>query len=183
MHGKKANSLIVIEKGVLTTYQLDSKAVWEVGRPSRGNIPDIRMSSATVSRKHGKFQNMDGIWFYLDYNGKNGTVYNKKHIAPGLKGRVKPVMLSDKDILIFGGGEEAVINCKTVWAMYLDRELEEPWRVADVKGMETIRFDDGSGAMELYHPDKGIVIEKKDGIAIYMGDLVYMSGCMEIVDV
>ena len=107
MHGKNGNSLIIIEKGQLTAYTLDDRNVWEIGRPSKGNIPDIKLHSTTVSRKHGKFQNMDGVWFYVDYNGKNGTVYNQKHINPGINGRMKPVMLYDGDILVFGGGDDA----------------------------------------------------------------------------
>ncbi|MCR5303208.1 MAG: FHA domain-containing protein, partial [Lachnospiraceae bacterium] len=79
MHGEKGNSLIVIESGSQTTYYLDDRRVWNVGRASKDNVPDIRLHSTTASRKHGKFENIDGIWFYLDSNGKNGTVYNGKH--------------------------------------------------------------------------------------------------------
>lgn len=110
MYGKKGNNLIIIENGQLTSYMLDDKNVWEVGRPSKENIPDIKLHSATVSRRHGKFQNLDGEWFYLDYNGKNGTVYNQKHIRPGINGRVRPVMLEDGDLFVFGGGEKQVLN-------------------------------------------------------------------------
>lgn len=105
MYGKKEKNLIIIENGQLTSYMLDDKNVWEVGRPSKENIPDIKLHSTTVSRRHGKFQNLDGEWFYLDYNGKNGTVYNQKHIKPGINGRVRPVMLKDGDLFVFGGGE------------------------------------------------------------------------------
>ena len=81
MSGKNVNNLIVIENGVLKSFSLDDKQIWEVGRPTPGNIPDIPLYSYTVSRKHGKFQNMEGIWFYLDLKGKNGTIYNEKHIT------------------------------------------------------------------------------------------------------
>lgn len=181
MHGKKANNLVVIENGILTTYQLDNKTEWEVGRPSKENIPDIKLHSTTVSRKHGKFQNMDGIWFYLDYNGKNGTVYNNRHINAGLNGRVKPVMLSDGDVFVFGGGEEAIINCKTIWAMYLDRDLGDSWRVIDSKGIETVVFCDESGRTTMLKPEKGTVVERDYGMAIYMGDITYAIGKIEVL--
>ena len=61
MDGKKENNLIIIENGQLTSYMLDNKNVWEVGRPSKENIPDIKLHSATVSRRHGKFQKWNGI--------------------------------------------------------------------------------------------------------------------------
>lgn len=180
MHGKKGNNLIVIENGQLTTYPLDDKNKWELGRPSKDNIPDIKLHSATVSRKHGRFQNMDGVWFYMDYNGKNGTVYNDKHIQAGLNGRVKPVILSDGDVFVFGGSSETVINYKTIWAMFVTKAYDDCWRVVDSKGLTTLQFADGDNITVLENPDKGTVIDKNNGIAIYMGDLTYMLGNMEV---
>ena len=49
---------------------------------SRVTVDKWCKGSIPKSRKHGRFENMDGIWFYLDNNGKNGTVYNDKHIDP-----------------------------------------------------------------------------------------------------
>lgn len=178
----KMNRLIVIENGQLTTYDLDNKLVWEVGRPSKDNFPDIRMYSSTVSRKHGKFQNVDGMWFYLDKNGKNGTVYNGKHITTGIKGRIKPITLKNGDILIFGGGEEAAINCKTIWALFSERGIEEKWRVEDTKGLERMVFTDGRDETKLENPEKGTVIETEYGIAIYMGDITYLSGDISVAE-
>ena len=66
---RKGNNLVIIESGQLIEYALDDKNIWEIGRPTKGNIPDIKLYSTTVSRKHGKFENMEGIWFYIDFNG------------------------------------------------------------------------------------------------------------------
>ncbi len=181
MHGKKENRLIIIENGRLRSYALDDKNSWEIGRPSRDNNPDIKLHSATVSRKHGKFQNMDGVWFYLDYKGKNGTVYNHKHLSAGLKGMIKPVVLKDGDTFVFGGGEEEVINSKTIWAMYLTRAFESDWRVVDSKGYKKLQFISGEGRTTIDSPKKGFVLEKETGIAVYMGDLTYLTGEMEVI--
>jgi pSer/pThr/pTyr-binding forkhead associated (FHA) protein len=180
MHGKKENNLILIENGQITSYTLDDKNAWEIGRPSKDNIPDIKLHSATVSRKHGKFQNMDGVWFYLDYNGKNGTVYNHKHIGAGLNGRIKPVMLNDGDTFVFGGGEEAVINCKTIWGMFLTKSFDDDWRIVDSKGYKHLKFTSGEKTTSMENPEKGFVDEQEKGIAIYMGDLTYVIGDMEV---
>lgn len=176
MHGKNINNLIVIENGQLSIYLLDDKLVWEVGRPSKDNWPDIKLHSATASRKHGRFQNMDGIWFYIDNNGKNGTVYNEKHIETGLNGRVKPIMLSDGDILIFGGSREAVINCKTIWVMFSTHYYDEYWRIVETRECTNFVFSDGHKETKLENPAKGTVIEKDNGLAIYMGDITYLAG-------
>ncbi len=181
MNGKKANNLILIENGLISVYALDDRLTWELGRPSKDNVPDIKLHSATISRKHGRFENMDGIWFYLDNNGKNGTVYNHKHIEPGLKGRKRPLMLNNGDTFVFGGGEKEVINHKTVWGVFLQRDFEENWRVIDSKGLKTLIFKSGDRETTLTDPAPGTVIEKETGIAIYMGDLTYVIGDMRLV--
>ncbi len=177
---RKENNLVVIENGQLTTYTLDDKLVWEVGRTSKDNLPDIRLHSTTISRKHGRFQNTDGMWFYLDKNGKNGTVYNGRHVAAGIGGRIKPITLHDCDVLIFGGGQEAVINCKTVWALFLEEIFDGRWRVENTQGLEHLFFSDGMDITRLDHPVKGTVIRRDDGIAIYMGDITYLIGNMAV---
>lgn len=181
MHGRKENNLILIENGQIFSYALDDKNSWEVGRPSKDNLPDIKLHSSTVSRKHGKFQNMDGVWFYLDHKGKNGTVYNHKHLSAGLNGRIKPVMLNDGDTFVFGGGEEEVINCKTIWAMFVTKSFDGEWRVVDSKGYEKLQFISGEGSTTMDVPAKGFVLERETGIAIYMGDLTYLIGDIEVI--
>ena len=181
MNGKKANILIVIENGQIFSYALDDKNSWVIGRPSKDNIPDIKLHSATVSRKHGKFQNMDGVWFYLDYKGKNGTVYNHTHLDAGLNGRIKPVMLNDGDTFVFGGGKEEVINCKTVWAMFVTQFFDGEWRIVDTNGYERLQFISEGGSTTIDTPQKGIVIEKETGIAIYMGDITYLIGDINVI--
>lgn len=181
MLGKKGNSLVVIENGQIMSYSLDDKVVWEVGRPSKERVPDIRLHSVTVSRQHGRFQNMDGIWFYIDRMGKNGTVYNGKHIEPGIRGKVKPITLNNGDSFIFGGADEAVISSKTVWSMYFNRTFDERWRVEDTKGISRLAFTDGKQTTIYDEPAKGTVIEMEDGIAIYMGNITYLIGDISVI--
>lgn len=184
MNGKKSrngNQLIVIENGQLSTYMLDDRLVWEVGRASKDNLPDIRLHSETVSRKHGKFQNIDGIWFYVDYYGKNGTVCRGKHVAAGVGGRSKPILLKNGDVFVFGGGETAVINHKTVWAMFVTHGSDERWRVADTKEDFLLTFTDGTVTVTKEKPDKGTVIDLDHGMAIYMGDITYLVGDITLI--
>ena len=176
MHGKSEHKLIVIENGQIKTYQLDDKLKWEVGRCSGDNVPDIRLYTTTISRKHGKFQNVDGIWFYMDYNGKNGTIYNKQRIGTSLNGRVKPKMLEEGDVFVFGGGETEAINSKTIWALFTRNTYGLDWRVEDTKGLSRLVFEAGAHCTGLENPAKGAVVNRDDGIAIYMGDVTYLSG-------
>ena len=128
------NNLIVIENGQLNIYLLDNQVVWEVGRMSKEHTPDIQMHATTIGRRHGRFQNMDGIWFYMDENPKNGTIRNQKKLSSGLHGRVKPVMVSPGDVFVFGGGEDAVVSPATVWAFFRTRYYDAPWRAMDSRG-------------------------------------------------
>ena len=113
---------------------------------------------------------MDGIWFYLDNNSKNGTVYNDRHVDAGRNGRIKPIMLSDGDVLIFGGGKNPAINCRTIWCMYSTRYFSEQWQVVDTKGYTILDVSDGEDIIRYDSPAKGTVMGKNRGIVIYMGD-------------
>ena len=176
----KENVLVVIENGQLSTYNLDDKLQWTVGRPSKENCPDIKLYSTTISRKHGRFKNKDGYWLYVDGNGKNGTVYNKKRIKAGLNGVFKPQMLNNGDVLVFGGGEEEIINSSTVWAMFLESAVDSAWHVVDTKGYETFVFTDGDKEITYNRPNKGLVVNMVNGIGIYMGDVTYLSGNINV---
>jgi pSer/pThr/pTyr-binding forkhead associated (FHA) protein len=175
-----ANRFVTIEHGQLTVYELDNRLGWDVGRPSSGNSPDIRLDTPTVSRQHGMIRNMDGMWFYLDKIGKNGTVYNGKPIKPGMGGRVRPIMLKSGDVFIFGGPEKPVIDNRTVFAVYLKESYGDDWRTEDTKGYEELMFSDGDSETTRKNLPKGSVIATQKGIAIYMGEVTYLSGSMRV---
>lgn len=178
---EKANNIVVIENGILKNYRLDDKNVWEVGRATKINIPDIPLMSSTVSRQHGKFKNTEGVWFYIDINKKNGTIHNCKKIEKGFRGLDKPVMLRDGDIFLMGGGEEPVIDSKTVWMIFLEQLFVDGFTVIDTHKMTKISFICGENENTFINPSKGLVIKNEDGIAIYMGDISFVAGNMQIV--
>lgn len=175
------NYLITIENGQLKTYILDDKLLWEVGRPSKGNNPDIKLCSTTVSREHGAFKNMDGIWFYLDYNRKNGTIYNNKQIKAGLNGRIRPIMLENGDVFIFGAKEEAAKSCKPVWAVFSTNNYGARWRVEDTKGVNQLGVQDKDIFTPIGNLKKGTIVETYSGMVIYMGDLTYLVGNVQLI--
>ncbi|MBR4342921.1 MAG: FHA domain-containing protein [Lachnospiraceae bacterium] len=179
MSGKRENNLILIENGHIWTEKLDARLVWSIGRVNSNDMPDIKLHTQTVSRQHGSFRNTDGIWFYCDKNGKNGTVLNGKHISPGIRGRVKPQSLKDGDILIFGGPEEEVINSKVVWAMFSEYYYDD-WRVEDTRNIKRLCFCDNKGNTKIDGISKGARIRMDDGIAIYMGDITYLAGDISV---
>lgn len=180
MNGKIENYLIIIEKGVLTTYCLDNRLVWEMGRGTKENIPDIRLNCATVSRKHGRFQNMDGIWYYVDGYGKNGTTRNGIYLEPGLRGRVKPIELEPGDRFIFGSGKTNIINDNSVWGMYINTCVEGDWKVVNTDNREVINIIDKDKIIPMINSTKGTVYNSDNGMAIYMGEVTYLYGDFDI---
>lgn len=183
MSVEKRNVLTLLENGQLKTYLLDDQLSWEVGRESINSNPDIKLRSITVSRKHGKFQNINGNWLYVDYNGKNGTVYNNKKVETGLKGKIKPIILNDGDVLVFGGGDKIIINTNTVFTFFSTKKFTENWDAVDTKGLQKIELNDGCESIILEKPEKGEVINNDNGVAIYMGDVTYLSGNMNLMSV
>ena len=175
------NNLIVIENGQLNTYLLDTRLVWEVGRMSKDNIPDITMHATTISRKHGKFQNMDGIWFYMDYKTTNKTLQNGRVLTAGLNGRVKPVMVSDGDVFVFGCGEQAVVSPGTVWAFFSTKYIDAPWKGVDSRGCERLLIADGDSRYYLTDLQLGEKIEAEHGTVIYMGNVTYVAGDVQVM--
>ena len=90
--------------------------------------------------------------------------------------------MKDGDIFIFGG-DEPVINNKTIWAMFSERKFDERWRIEATKGLNRLSFTDGCQSTVYNEPVKGTVVEKDDGIAIYMGDVTYLIGNIAVMGV
>ena len=154
------NQLLVIEQGKTYIYTLDERPVWEVGRMSKDVAPDICLNVHTVSRRHGSFQNMDGNWFYIDRNGKNGTTCRGRKVGTGIGGRTKPVMLKDGDVLVFGGGENGVVCDKTALAVFCTHRID-----SSLKKVDTKQYNEA---------DAGTVIKSDDGLTVVMGDYSYI---------
>ena len=164
--------LIIIEQGELKVYHLDDKAVWEIGRASKESSPDIELFTPTISRPHGSFKNKGGLWIYSDYCKLNGTTYNGTYLTETNNHK----LLEDGYVLIFGGHGRAVINSQTVWGLYLKRQINEEYCVKDTSKARILRFTDGVTITKFVRPEKGTVVDKGTGLAIYMGELTYLIG-------
>lgn len=177
----KENNLVVIEDGQLKSYVLDNKLVWELGRPTRDVIPDIKLRANTVSRQHGRFQNIDGTWYYVDKLGKNGTVFNGKFLTAGIRGRFRPVILKEGDVLVFGGSKTGEIDKKSSWALFMEHSFETKWRVESTKGLTRMAIYDGENSVLLDNPAFGTVICRDNGTVIYLGEIAYLAGNVSII--
>lgn len=186
------NNFIVIDNGRLSMYALDDKPIWKVGRPTNENKPDIKMYADTISREHGVIENIEGSWFYKDKRSANGTVLIRIDSAEKLKRandrasrnapkncRGRRIDMRDGDIFIFGGGNSP-IDGKTVWAMYVAGIIDVNWKVVKTENAERLEFEDGNVKERYIRPDVGTVVRMSHGLAIYMGDITYVSGDIEV---
>jgi pSer/pThr/pTyr-binding forkhead associated (FHA) protein len=75
-----------------TECALAAGRVYLIGRSSKA---DISVSDQTVSHKHAKVENVNGIWFVMDAGSRHGTYVNKRPI----EGRKA---LFDRDVIRVG---------------------------------------------------------------------------------
>jgi pSer/pThr/pTyr-binding forkhead associated (FHA) protein len=174
------NRFVTIEGGRIEVFDLDNRRCWYLGRPSPGNDPDIKFQSTMVSRKHGRLENVDGLWFYFDGYGRNGTLFNWKHLAPGIQGRSVPMMLEDGDCLVFGCGENSQITSKSPLGFFTENEASSEWKKLDSKYYHRIFFKDTIRTQAFEEPEPGTIVKSADGIGIYMGDYSFACGDMKI---
>ena len=174
------HTLLIIENNQLSTYRLEDRSTWQIGRITMTNQPDIPLHLPTISRNHGFFENMDGFWFYIDNNTTNGTLYNKTPMLPDTFGRRKPTFLAHGDVLVLGTREPSAIPESTVWAFYFDNVCTDDWRIAYTGNCASLIFSDGTLTSCYTLLQKGMVDIKPNGLAIYMGEYTFLHGNMTV---
>jgi len=177
---EKKNYFIAVEGRKITTYPLDYKSEWEIGRVTDEDDPDIKFYKASVSRHHGILKNVMGKWHYYDSFGINGTCYNGSFLAKPVNGRGKPKHLKHGDVFVFGNKNNPKINFEIAWGMYLVGEYGSEWDVIDTRGCANLEFSDGDKKVKLKNPLPGYIYETSKGSAIYMGDFTYLYGAVEL---
>ncbi len=180
MERTPGNTLIIIENEKLTSYSLDDRIRWEIGRAAKENHPDIRLFSPAVSRQQGYFQNMNGLWFYVEQSYKNGNFCNGRKVEKGIGGAIRPLLLCGGSVLIFGAGKTPALTERAVLALYLDWTAQEKWKAVDTEGVSQISYTDEGQTITLKDPGRGTVIQTRAGVLIYMGDVTWTIGDMGI---
>ena len=123
MKEKYANLLIVENNDVFRVPMHRNKG-YTLGRAAKGAaLPDIPLQAPYVSRNHGRFMMVDGLWFYCDADGTNGTYYNGKRIRTGINGRTSPILLRSGDVLRIYPKSTSSQSLNNVWCLYLERSL------------------------------------------------------------
>ena len=94
----KPATLIILERGEpIKLIKLNGDM--RLGREDSALYSDITLKSPIVSRNHGDFSYVDGIYYYKDNNSLNGTFLNGQKMEPFNERGTKSVALQDGDVL------------------------------------------------------------------------------------
>lgn len=104
---------------------LDDKSKWLFGRNAGDWKADISVDVAAVSRVHGEFCCINGVWIYFDRKSTNGTYINGKKLKLGLGQTIRPHVLENGDIIIVSTSEPTGITVDDVgndgvWIKYIE---------------------------------------------------------------
>ena len=119
--------IIIKEHGNERNIILDDRARWTFGRKAGKWEPDISVSAAYVSRMHGEFCCINGVWMYFDRGSSNGTYVNGRILKPGIGGSVRPHVLQNGDVLCVDIStpeslEPEDISEEGLWIKYLESD-------------------------------------------------------------
>lgn len=174
----KESYFVVIQGGHIESYALNDRAEWRIGRPTAENHPEIPLLVPTISRQHGVLK-YDNGWRYRDGGGKNGTLYNERPLEKR-HGRMKSFEIKDNDKFLFGSAGERVINSNTVFALYTECAAAGCWKSEDTAGYRRIVLNNGVRQYRFDRPTKGTVLTVGNEIAIYMGDITFLTGNLTV---
>jgi len=94
----KPATLLILERGKpvqIITLNGDMR----LGREDSETHSDITLRSSIVSRNHGDFSYVDGVYYYKDNNSLNGTFLNGKKMEPYNERGTRSIALHDGDVL------------------------------------------------------------------------------------
>lgn len=168
-------NLVVLERGTISYYDLESKPRWLMGRATSSNIPDIPLSSPIASRIHGEFVMIDNQWFYFDLKSRNGTLHNGTKIRSGMNGRIRPIMLENGDILQIDRSKTDRTDPRGIWMLFSTESISGEWRYYSLVGKSSVSIGRDKTRCDLAQP-LGYVSALHAKITQHEG-VYYVSDC------
>lgn len=134
---RSAANLVVLEDGAVRSFPLEMKKNWTIGRATPDTEQDIMLDSKIASRQHGKIQNIDGEWYYIELGSLNGTYFNGEKIKVGSQGKFDAVKLSNGDILRIDSEDLESPEERGVWMMFSTEGIGNQWKTISLRKKET----------------------------------------------
>lgn len=160
-----AANLIVLENGAVRSFPLDGKSSWTIGRKNPESESDIELESKIVSRKHGRIQNVDGVWYYIECGSLNGTYFNGEKIKANENNEFDAVKLSSGDILRIDSDSLDNPEERGVLFLFTTEGIGNQWKSITLRKKETSfgRYEECDVVIPLpYISGKHMVVMKRD---------------------
>ncbi len=171
-------NLVILEGGSVRSFPLEGKQVWKIGRKNPESENDIELESKIVSRNHGRIQNIDGDWYYIESGSLNGTYYNGNKITANDNNDFDAVKLSNGDILRIDSDSLDNPEERGVLLLFTTEGIGNQWKSMTLRKKETVfgRYDECDVVIPLpYISGRHMVIMKKNN-EYYLMDCNSMAG-------
>lgn len=168
--GKAA--IVIFEKGKIHTCILDSRKQWSVGRETPVNFPDIVLHSEIAGRQQGRLVYIGEQWFWVNGESRNGTYYNGKKIIAEKNRSVRPVMLSNGDVLRIDSSDFSSPN--GVWILFTTDNIDGNWIFYSLKNKEEVIIG--------RDPNQSEIVLSKTYISAKHAKITYLNGKYYISD-
>ena len=94
----RSATLLILERGKPVRI-IKLNGDMRLGREAPETYSDITLRSSIVSRNHGDFSYVEGVYYYKDNNSLNGTFLNGKKMEPYNERGTRSIALHDGDVL------------------------------------------------------------------------------------
>lgn len=126
-------NLIVLENGIIRKFLLEEKQQWDIGRTTPDIKKDISLESKIASRNHGKIQNINGSWYYIELGSLNGTYLNGKKIQTTANKVSNPIQLNNGDVLRINSKELNRLDNNGVWMLFSTETIGNEWKIKKIE--------------------------------------------------
>lgn len=169
--GKAA--IVIFEKGKIRTCILDSRKQWSVGRETPANFPDIVLYSDIAGRQQGQLVYVGEQWFWVNGESRNGTYYNGKKIVAEKNRSIRPVMLSNGDVLRIDSSDFS--SPDGVWMLFTTDNVDGNWIFYSLKNKKEIIIGRDPKQSEIVLSKT--YISAKHAKITYLNGMYYLSDC------
>ena len=141
-----------------------------------GKEGDIAIRSRIVSKRHGKFVEMNGEYYYNDEGSLNGTLLNGVQIGCGHYVRSQPYHLENGDVIRIAV-PDAIDNPENVMMIFSENmALNSRWQYIDISAKPTHELEIGRGV------PKGELNINNNRVSRSHAKIVYWTDRVFVVD-
>ena len=173
--GKAA--VVIFDNRKVRTCILDSRKQWSVGRKTPANFPDIVLYSNIAGRQQGQLLYVGEQWFWVNGESRNGTFYNGKKIVAEKNRSIRPIMLSNGDVLRIDSSDFS--SPDGVWILFTTDNVDGNWIFYSLKNKKEVIIGRNPKQSEIVLSET--CTSEKYAKITYLNGRHYLSDCQSTV--